>query len=515
MKIQLIVSVLCALLLCGTAFAVEEEVFNGVIKFGQEADAKGVKFTATSWGEPPSKVLVKFLGNTVVVKLKDCEIKDKIKVCFDSYAEGDYNYELDKYTYDIQMKIYQTKSDIIIKRTISDDKLDLGESATIKAVLENPELIDATKAEYEDVLPEEVSVNMADGPCTVQGKKVSWKGNVLAKEKVQCSYTVKIESPLEHSSKASLKFFNGLSETTKESDAIHFKVDNEFIEIKINSSAESAELNDFVNIFIHLRDITGKGIGVDNFMIELPEQFAAVTRGELDKELMWSGELKGNLTLKMGLRASRSGTGKIKATAHFTYNKVPLSIIQTKQIEVKKPAVRVNSSLQKYKYGAGEPFPLSLQLHNPTKYDFKNLKAKLSTNIKGFRDIEMEAKKFGSQEKISIYNGNVTMPLVNQTFDGEIKLEYSYETAAGERISEAHSEYVFAIPLSQPAKEETKAEDKAKEAEKEADAEKVEGELENTVSFDFNKIIIYVLTGIIFVLAVVIFLVGRLLYKLR
>ncbi len=430
------------------AIAAEQEIYKGTVNSGSQFEAGGITFNVSAYGAPPTKALVKYFTSTMIIDLNDCEQAGGLKICFSKAEEGDIDLEKRKTIYKLELTVYQNVGDIEIARTISKDGIDLGDTATIGVTLSNKQDIELTSVHYEDKFPDAISLVSADTPCIKRGNAAIWDGNIGVGKKILCSYSIKIINPVDISQKAAVSYNNGVASVSKESDSIGFHIKNEYFDIKISPSKDPIEYNEEIDASINVTNIKGDTLEVDKLKITLPGNYALIRQDGDLQELGWSGTIGINKTrsFKLELRGEKSGKEDLAVDIDLKYNNVPLHFQQKQGLAVKKPELKAASGFKTFQFKSGEQVPFIFNLTNPAKFGFKNLKIDISSNIAGFEAASLERPGIDANQSVEIYKKTLEMPDVTTTFDGEVIINYKYDTYKGETLSGAYTEYIFVLP---------------------------------------------------------------------
>ncbi|MDP7457864.1 MAG: hypothetical protein QGH47_04005 [Candidatus Woesearchaeota archaeon] len=453
-----IIYLLVFLLVINIASAAKEQIFSGFISSTETIMVSGLNVSAASYGEPPTKAVIKIGPNTEIVDLDDCSIRENLEVCFNDYEEGDYDYDKQKQTFNVNVKISQNVGKVTIIREIETKKLDIGDETKITVTLKNDEDKEVTNVHLSDAFPPGIQLLSTDLKCKKEGNGVTWDGDLKAGDEHKCSYMIKIKEAVDTKLTATVQYNNGVADQSIESDTITIRVKNEFFNTVISMDKSSVELNKKVKAYINVTNIKDSSITVDNLQVTLPSHFKLVNMDpDLTEDLTWNGAISKNKTrsFTLGLRAEKTGSLDLIVDIDVNFNNVPLTFQTKKPFTVETPSLKVRSSFGTFQFNSGEEIPVKFELTNPTDFGFKNVQYDVTSSLASFVDASDEGLTIANNESLSIYSKTLKFPAVEETLDVEIHVTYSYDTYGGETLRGNYTEFIFVLPGEQIDREET------------------------------------------------------------
>tara|TARA_Y100000310_G_C20702561_1_gene831285 strand:+ start:9702 stop:11426 length:1725 start_codon:yes stop_codon:yes gene_type:complete len=493
------ISVIFLLIICSSfSLAALQEVFSGDIGYQDTIDAGGINFTAASYGIPPTKGVIRYLDNTVIVEEGDCSRTDTLTICVNGFSDGDYDYEKQKQTFKVDVTISQNVAAVDIIREISERSLDLGEVATITTKLQNNQDKDVTDISFRDEFPSQITLSNVKSPCVQKGNAATLEKDIIdSGDEVTCKYDVKIEAPVDEKIKAKVTYDNGISMVEKESESITFRVENEFFNVHITQS-KVPNLNEDIKAYINISNVKDSSLTIENLKITIPEQFKLLRLdAALKEDLTWTGTIGKNKTrtFVLDLQAQKTGKDALSVLINLNYNGVNLDLDNKQDLEVKKPEIDVFSPFTEFQFNSGEDLRIYFNLTNPTKIGFKNVAYSISSNLPDIPEKSESELELPTKTSMRIYDETITLPDVTETYDLEIKVAYNYETYGGEKLTGEYTEYLFILPSDaekpKTVKKEVEKDDKKEEVsegsgetETQSESSSEDNEIEKIGSFD-------------------------------
>lgn len=409
----------------------EESVYSGTVKDGQvvEISGKNFEFRVDSVS---SKAIVSIDSSGIIIKSKECRIKDNFDVCIKniSFSHRDMTSYID--IYQAEVEIYWIKSNVDVAHTIDKSSILIDEEATAEFSVENTADIVAKDFTATIHVPGSILVTESDG-CEKSSASIVFKEDIHPRQIKKCTYKIKGVSGDEFELTADASYFDGLETVSADSDPVSVKVYNHSLKISSELKKSKLDIDESSNLTINVENINDQyELMVTAFNIKMPGNILIIKKPKdmtrNNQVLSWSGNLipKEKKSFVVELQARRTGNYTVAAEASYRISKFLRGTDYKSQIEVSCDCPYIYREISPENYAPGEKILMSAFLINPSNiHSFSNIKIAYSTNIPSFQDFSASHVEINPKENIKIFSSSFAAPESYKSYYFNITAVYS------------------------------------------------------------------------------------------
>ncbi|MFH2020125.1 MAG: hypothetical protein ABIJ34_01850 [archaeon] len=376
------------------------------------------------------------LASAVPISLKSGACQDKLyrRYCFNFSL---FDKDIDDYK--AYIKIYSLKPEIEIKRTVDENILEPGKSAEFESTIINSGEETAYNLTFFDSFPENTIVESSD--LFVGQNYVSWTGNLKQGDSKTFAYKITSLGDFDRSSKASVRYFDGITNKDIGSDTIKL-YSSSVLELVISTPKKEYALGETINFTILIKNKGDKSLKIQDFNLYVPEN-AVIERkssqlSQSGNTMSWIGSIDSgdNKTFQLFIKSTKTGLGTVSANGDYSYlGQVHLLQEVKTSYEVDVQDIELVSSLDKDNtFAGGDSIRVTLTAKNKNQYSgIKNIKCGVTTTLAGFENFTLGL--IPENRTTILLDTIIKLPESTAEVSYPIRFNVSYETEEGKFYS--------------------------------------------------------------------------------
>ena len=408
----------------------EESVYSGTVKDGHvvEISGKNFEFRVDSVS---SKAIVSIDSSGIIIKSKECRIKDNFDVCIKNISFSHRNMTSYIDLYQVEVEIYRIKSNVDVAHTIDKSSILIDEEATAELSVENTADITAKDFTATIPIPSPILVTETDG-CEKSFTSIVFKEDIHPRQIKKCTYKIKGISGDEFELTADASYFDGIETVSADSDPVSVKVYNHSLKISSELKRSKFDIDESSNLTINVENINDQyELAVTAFNIKIPGNFLIIKTPKdavrNNQVLSWSGSLssKEKKSFVVGLQARRTGNYTVAAEASYKISKFLRGTDHKPTIEVSCDCPYIYREISPEKYLPGQKILLRAFLMNPdNSRSFSNLKLNYVTSVPELQDFSTTYTEIKPKENIKIFDSSFDAPEFGNVYHFNISAVY-------------------------------------------------------------------------------------------
>lgn len=400
------------------------------------------RVTAT---ENPQRALISVGNDVFAVENNTCVDRLNMSVCLknvDYPGEGLHSL-FDPYDFRFYVEVYYYLAKILITRSIDPATFTVGETAEIEAVLFNNGSLPAEGVVFVDSFPPQFDIDLVYG-CIQKGNNVTWEGRISPGYERRCTYWIKALNTTSFSSVAKASYLAGVGNRTSSAQSPAVTITVPIIELKINSTLDSASLwvDDNATMNITIENTHGsESLGSLFLSVEAPDSMGIMQRSPefsvSGRTLNWNGALEPGqkISFYAVLRAEKSGNFSVRTAAQYRFGSLQRQVEKRNALSISIDRLALQEIVYNSTVRPGENATFIVNLVNPSsRYSFSDISANITTNlpvnISPVYYDEMLQKRF-----ISLMDFSFTAPMWEDITTYTTTFDVSYRTKYGEKVN--------------------------------------------------------------------------------
>jgi len=369
---------------------------------------------------------------TEVLVIERCLEREYWKFCYNLS-----DYDPDKEDFKAYFYIYYIQPNVLITRTIDDNILDLGDTATFTTTLTNEGSTIAKDVIFVDDFPGNAEITSVSRDAEIRNNSVYWEGELEKGEDVEIEYEIKSVGDIDQYLKASVEYFDGFKKVEKFSNSIRL-YSFSIIELSLTADKEDYQLKEDIEFTLLLDNNGDEEAEVTDFTITIPESIIVKERDDdLEKsgnKYKWTGDLSAGEEKEFDFIIYGTETGVFFATAYgeYKYKGSKYKIDDEKVGFVNhNEGVEITTSLDDVEYvSSNQLIIIFVKVKNKNSFSkVKNIELHTETNL-----IDIDVTKYGSinsNQTVLMLNNQLRAPIVTDDTEYPITFNVTYVTEDG------------------------------------------------------------------------------------
>jgi uncharacterized repeat protein (TIGR01451 family) len=385
--------------------------------------------------------------NNMLIDLGSCKKEIFKKFCFNSSV-----YDEDISNYKAYIYIYNLKPEIDITRSIDDNILEFGQTATFTVTLTNNGVVYAHNVEYFDDFPSNLEITKVK-PGDNINNSVYWIGDIDIDETIELEYDVISHGTLDQYFKSTVKYFDGNNDIVEYSNQIRIYSDPVFV-VTLDVDKEEYQINEDIIFTLTVTNSGDEDIDINKLNLIIPSNV------QVEKSSRSFDEINGNYKLETEINVNDTktyeftlsgidnGLTSIQLSGSYKYKKENYDIENDKVgFLLTNEGIDIETSLESStSINSNELLLIYVRIKNNNEFStIKNLKLQTLTDIAHF-----ENRTLGSisiNESAFILNTEIKAPNVDGEKSYPLKFNLTYETQDGKKFSEKIEKTIIVKPI--------------------------------------------------------------------
>ncbi len=386
---------------------------------------------------------------TISVDRYKCGEINTRKICYNSSS-----YDSDIRDYKAYLTVLLLQPDIEITRTITNNILSIGESASFTVLLTNTGEADVEDVIFREELPDNIQIESVTGAIK-ENKTIYWKGNINEAETKEIKYKIKSIGEFDKEIKASVQYYDGYEKKEIFSDSIRL-YSTSVLDIEFESDKADYELNEEILFNITLSNQGDSDIKVTSLNIFFPEGIEIIKKDndivKNNNTYVWRETINDNNsnTLEFTLSQKKVGVFFIILSGEYEYKGKIYNIENLKHgFLTHNEGIELTSSLNDVEYvNSNQKVLLFLKVENKNSFSkIKEIKLETLTDLGWFDNVTYG--QIDINQTVFLLNNEIKIPSGTSEKTYNIKFNVTYKMESNETYSSTLENKIIVKPIQQ------------------------------------------------------------------